>query len=48
MMKLIRSGIDRSSMVSDVVFTLITSLVSGCLGALALILLVLALAGNDF
>jgi hypothetical protein len=48
MMKLIRSGFQKSSMISDVLFALVTSLVSGCLGALALILLVLALAGNNF
>jgi hypothetical protein len=48
MLRLIRSGFDKSSMISDVLFALVTSLVSGCLGALALILLVLGLAGNNF
>jgi hypothetical protein len=48
MMKLIESGRDRGSIVSDIAFALITSIVSGCLGGLALILLMLAATGNDF
>jgi hypothetical protein len=45
MLKLIRKEFDRGSITSDFLFALVTSLVSGCLGAFALILLMLALSG---
>jgi hypothetical protein len=46
MLRLLKAGLNKGTMMSDVLFALLTSIVSGCLGALALILLVLAL--NDF
>jgi len=46
--KLTRSEPDKGSIVSDVLFAIVTSVVSGCLGGFALILLVLALTGDSF
>jgi hypothetical protein len=46
MLRLFKAGLNKGTMMSDVLFALLTSIVSGCLGGLALILLVLAL--NDF
>ncbi len=43
---MLKTGLNKSSVMSDVLFALLTSVVSGCLGGMALILLVLAL--NNF
>jgi hypothetical protein len=45
-LKMLKTGLNKSSVMSDVLFALLTSVVSGCLGGMALILLVLAL--NNF